>query len=67
MKELKAKYNSDSLEEVFLKASMLSDRGAHLIKSFEISKMMLKMWQKEMGKLFNTGTKSDRRAFLLWR
>ncbi|MGV2448155.1 UNVERIFIED_CONTAM: hypothetical protein FO527_29650, partial [Bacillus sp. ATCC 13368] len=28
-----------------------------LIKSFEISKMMLKMWQKEMGKLFNTGTK----------
>ncbi|WP_307893708.1 hypothetical protein [Bacillus swezeyi] len=28
-----------------------------LIKSFEISKMMLKMWQKEMSKLFNTGTK----------
>lgn len=34
-----------------------------LIKSFEISKMMLKMWQKEMGKLLNTGTKNDRRPF----
>lgn len=28
-----------------------------LIKSFEISKMMLKMWQKEIHKLLNTGTK----------
>lgn len=35
--ELKLKYNSDSLEEVFLKASMLSDRGAHfdqIIRNF---------------------------------
>ncbi|UOY88293.1 ABC transporter ATP-binding protein [Bacillus glycinifermentans] len=35
--ELKLKYNNDSLEEVFLKASMLSDRGAHfdqIIRNF---------------------------------
>ncbi|MFN2746792.1 MULTISPECIES: hypothetical protein [Bacillus] len=36
-----------------------------LIKSFEISKMMLKMWQKEMGKLLNTGTKKGMAALFL--
>ncbi|KAA0839769.1 hypothetical protein QNH18_05055 [Bacillus paralicheniformis] len=36
-----------------------------LIKSFEISKMMLKMWQKEMGKLLNTGTKKMIAALFL--
>ncbi|KXZ20525.1 ABC transporter [Bacillus nakamurai] len=37
VEELKLKYNSNSLEEVFLKASMLSDRGAHfdqIIRNF---------------------------------
>lgn len=37
VKELKVKYSCNSLEEVFLKASMLSDRGAHfdqIIRNF---------------------------------
>lgn len=37
VEELKLKYNSNTLEEVFLKASMLSDRGAHfdqIIRNF---------------------------------